>query len=221
MQVPESNTPQPILLVDDEPMIIATLAEALRKAGFEVTASNSPSEALELVGRTRFALAILDYAMPGLNGLEAAARFVVARQPFMFLSAYSEPELVEQAITAGALAYVVKPVDPAQLVPTVRAAVKRAREIAALLEQTDRLSKAVDTSRDVSVAVGLVMAQRGLTRQLAYESLRQHARRLRRRLTDVASEITAGAESLYAVPAADPVRRSGDPDATKHEEKDK
>ena len=219
MQVPESNTPQAILLIDDEPMIIATLAEALRNAGFDVTASSSPSEAIEIAGRERFALAIVDYAMPELNGLETAARFVMARQPFMFLSAYSEPELVEQAISAGALAYVVKPVDPAQLVPTVRAAVKRAREIAALLEQADRLSKAVDTSREVSIAVGLVMAQRGLTRQLAYESLRQHARRQRRRLTDVACEITAGAESLYSVSAVDPLRRPGELDAAKAEEK--
>jgi len=221
MQVPDSSTPQRILLVDDEPMIVATLADALRSAGFDITTSTSPTEAIENVRQGPFALAVLDYAMTGLNGLEAAAKFVMLRQPFMFLSAYSDPDLVEQAITAGALAYVVKPVDPVQLIPTVRAAAKRAREIEALLEQADRLSKAIDTNRDVSVAVGLLMAQRGITRQLAYESLRQHARRVRRRLSEVAGEITAGAESLFSVRTADALPRSADRDVARPDEDDK
>ena len=100
--------------------------------------------------------------MPGLNGLEAAALFAQQRQPFMFLSAYSDDALVSAAISAGALAYVVKPIDPIHLVPTIRTAIQRAREIAALVEQGERLTKTIDTNRDVSVAVGLLMAQRGL-----------------------------------------------------------
>jgi AmiR/NasT family two-component response regulator len=199
----KSSQEQRVLLMDDEPVIVATLADGLRRAGFDVTATTAAAEALEHVRQATFALAILDYAMPGQNGLEAAALLTKLHQPFMFLSAYSDPELVDQAIIAGALAYVVKPIDPVQLIPTVRAAAQRAQEISALLEQTERLSKAIDTNRDVSVAVGLLMAQRGLSRRVAYETLRQHARRTRRRLSDLAAEITVGAEALYAVPVAE------------------
>jgi response regulator NasT len=197
---------QRLLLVDDEPLIVATLSDGLRHAGFEVTGTNSAMEAIEHARSGAYALAIVDYAMPGLNGLEAAAKLTQLRQPFMFLSAYSDQELVDQAILAGALAYIVKPVDPVQLVPAVRTAAQRAREIAALLEQTERLTKAIDTNRDVSVAVGLLMAQRSITRQAAYDALRQHARRQRRRLAEIAAEITAGVEALYGIPTPDTPR---------------
>jgi AmiR/NasT family two-component response regulator len=139
--------------------------------------------------------------MPGPNGLEAAAVFAKLHQLFMFLSAYSEEALVSAAISSGALAYVIKPIDPIHLVPTVRTAIPRAREISALVESNERLKRAIDSNRDVSVAVGLLMAQRGLPRQAAYDTLRQHARRRRRRLVDVAAEISAGAEALFQIQA--------------------
>jgi response regulator NasT len=154
-----------------------------------------------------FALAVIDYAMPGLNGLEAATLFAQLRQPFMFLSAYSEAALVSAAVAAGALAYVVKPIDPIHLIPTIHTAISRAREIAALVEQNEQLTRTIDSNRDISVAVGLLMAQRGLPRQAAYDMLRQHARRTRRRLADLASEVAAGAEALFKVPAIETAER--------------
>jgi len=196
------SSPQRLLLAD-EPIVLATLADALRRAGFEVTTVTEASEALEQARRARFSLAVLDYAMPGQNGLELAAGLAQLRQPFMFLSACNDESLVGQAVTAGALAYLVKPIDPPQLVPTVRTAVRRAREIEALIAQSQRLSDSIETNRDVSVAVGLAMAHRGLTRQAAYETLRQHARRMRRPLRELATEIIAGVERLHAIPGAD------------------
>ncbi len=197
----KDSVPNRLLLIDDEPMIVATISDFLRRAGFEVTFTTVASDAIESVRRGRFALTIVDYAMPGLNGLEAAVLFAQLRQPFMFFSAYSDEALVSAAIAAGALAYVVKPIDPIHLVPTIRTAIQRAREIAALVEQVERLTRTIDTNRDVSVAVGLLMAQRGLPRQAAYDTLRQHARRTRRRLADLAAEVSAGAEALFNIPA--------------------
>ena len=198
-----SNRLQRLLLVDDEPVVLATLSEGLTRAGFSVVAASGSAQALAQVREARYALAILDYAIPGVNGLGIAQEMTQLRQPFMFLSAYAEHELVDRAVAAGALAFVVKPIDPVQLVPAVRAAVQRAHEMSALLEQTERLSKAIETNRDVSVAVGLLMAQRGLSRRVAYETLRQHARRTRRRLHEFAAELTASAELIFSVPVGD------------------
>jgi len=192
-----------LLLADGEPVILAAMADALRRVGFEVTTVTAPSEALAQARRARFSLAILDYAMPGRNGLELAAALTELQQPFMFLSACNDESLVGQAVTAGAVAYVVKPIDPLHFVPTVRAAVRRAREIEALIAQSQRLSDAIATNRDVSVAVGLAMAHRGLTRHAAYETLRQHARRIRRPLRELATEIIAGVERLHSIPVVD------------------
>lgn len=198
-----------LLLVDDEPLIAMTLAEALRRASFDVSVTTSPDEGLGLARATAFSLVILDYAMPGRDGLATAAELATLRRPFMFLSAYSDERLVESAIAAGALAYVVKPIDPQQLVPTVRAAVTRAGQIAELRERSERMAQAIESNRDVSVAVGLLMAQRGVSRQIAYETLRQHARRSRRRLQDVAADVTGGADFVYGLEIAT-LKRTGD-----------
>ena len=203
MDAARTASGQRILLVDNEPIIVATVADGLRRAGFDVTATTVATDVLAHSEQRPFALAILDFAMPGQNGLEVAALLTKQRQPFMFLSAYSDEDLVAQAVLAGALAYIVKPIDPPKLIPVVRAAVQRAQEINALLEQTERLAKTVETRRDVSVAVGLVMAHRGVTRRVAYEALRQHARRSRRTVPDLALEIASGAEALYALPVQD------------------
>ena len=188
-----------LLLADDEPLIVATLAAALERAGFQVATANDAADALARVQAANFSLAILDYAMPGQDGLQLAAALSQLRQPFIFLSAYSEELLVERAVAAGALAYLVKPVDPVRLIPTVRAALHRAREISALVDEKQRLSESILTNREVSVAVGLIMAQRGLPRQTAFELLRQQARRTRRAVRDLALEITAGAEKIYGL----------------------
>lgn len=192
-----------LLLVDDEAIIVATIAEGLRRAGFDVTTATSSANAIEIARDARFALAILDYAMPGENGLTVAETLARLGQPFMFLSAYSDESLVAAVVSVGALAFAVKPIDPIQLIPTVRAATQRAREMFALVQRNEQLTRAIDSNRDVSVAVGLLMAQRGLPRQAAYETLRQHARRTRRKLADVALEVTAGVEALLNIPAAE------------------
>lgn len=188
-----------LLLADAEPLIVATVGAVLELAGFQVTAATGAA-ALELASKHNFALTILDYSMPGQNGLKLAGAFSQLGRPFMFLSAYSDEHLVNKAIAAGALAYLIKPVDPVHLVPTVRAAVHRAREFQALVEERERLAEAVSTNRDVSVAVGLIMAHRGLARQPAFELLRQHARRTRRAVREVAQEVCAGVEVMYGIP---------------------
>jgi response regulator NasT len=208
-----------LLLVDDESIIVATIAGCLRSAGFDVTTTTMAKEAVEFVRQGGFDLVIIDYAMPDLNGLDAAALFGELRQPFLFLSAYSEEALVSAAVSAGALAYIVKPIDPIHLIPTIRTAISRGREIAALVEHNERLTRTVDSNRDVSVAVGLLMAQHALPRQAAFEMLRHHARRTRRRLVDLAAEVAAGAEALFKIPAPETSERGatksgGDPGDT-------
>ena len=199
-----------LLLADDEPLIVATLADALERSGFQVLTATGSEEALECARTRSFALAILDYAMPGRDGLELAAALSDLRQPFIFLSAHSEEHLVERAVGAGALAYVVKPVDPARLVPTVRAALHRAREISALMDEKERLSQSILINREVSVAVGLIMAHRGLARERAFELLRQQARRTRRSIRELALEVIVGVETIYSIPAsADPEKSPG------------
>jgi DNA-binding response OmpR family regulator len=109
-----------VLVVDDNPLVLATLADYLRREDFEVTAAVTAAAALDCVRQQRFDMALLDFAMPEMHGLELGRLLAQLRQPFMFLTGVSHQEAVDQMTAVGALDYLVKPADPAHLVSVVR-----------------------------------------------------------------------------------------------------
>ena len=93
-----------ILLVDDDRLILATLGTGLRRAGYSVSEANSGEQALRLAAERKPDLALLDIRMPGMSGIEVAAQFRETHgTPFIFLSAYGDENLVDQAAQLGAL----------------------------------------------------------------------------------------------------------------------
>jgi DNA-binding response OmpR family regulator len=112
-----------ILLADDDRVVLFTLAEGLRQAGFEVVEAHDGMEALAFCQSQAPALALLDIRMPGLNGLELAHRLRdETTVPFMFFSAYGDEEFVRQAVEIGALGYLIKPLQVSAIVPMIRTA---------------------------------------------------------------------------------------------------
>jgi AmiR/NasT family two-component response regulator len=187
-----------LLLLDDDRLVLATLGEGLRQAGYRVSTASSVEEAEDILSDGGIDLAILDVRMPGQTGIDLARRLHAADSevPFIFLTAYSDDELVEQASEAGAMGYVVKPADPDRLVPAIEAALARFADVTKLRDTGRQLQTALDADRDVSLAIGIMMERRRLVRQDAFELLRSHARTERRKLIDLAKEIVTAAEKL-------------------------
>ena len=99
-----------ILVADDDRVVLLTLAEGLREAGFEVIEARDGLQALALCRSEAPDLALLDIRMPGLDGLELARRLRdETRVPFLFFSAYGDEEFVRRAVEIGALGYLIKP----------------------------------------------------------------------------------------------------------------
>ncbi len=123
-----------ILIADDDILILTTLSKGLRQAGYEVVAASSGEEAVRL-GCLEAPAAILDIRMPGIQGIEAAGLLrEQAGVDSIFLSAYSDRDVVESATKEGALGYLVKPVDTHQLIPTIEAALERSADLQRLQE---------------------------------------------------------------------------------------
>ncbi len=192
-----------ILLLDDERLILATLGSGLRQAGYEVLTAESVLEAeAVMAGNERPDLAILDVNLPHASGLDFALRLRELDQvPFIMLSAYSDKHYVDQASEAGALGYLVKPVDVVQLLPEVQAALARADELHGLRATRRQLQTALDNERDISVAVGILMVQHRMGRKAAFEVLRQAARHQRRRIADLAADAVQTFETDNLNPA--------------------
>ena len=196
-----TNESKQLLLLDDDRLVQATLGEGLRQAGYRVLTASSVEEAEEVLAGGGIDLAILDVRMPGLTGLDLARRLHAADSevPFIFLTAYSDEELVEQASEAGAMGYVVKPADPDRLVPAIEAAFARSVDARKLRETGRQLQTALDADRDVSLAIGITMERRRLGRQEAFELLRGQARTERRKLIELAREVVLAVEKLNLV----------------------
>jgi AmiR/NasT family two-component response regulator len=191
------NAPRTLLLVDDDRLILATTAASLRAAGYRVLEADSVDAALAQLAHATPDLALLDIRMGPVGGLDLARELQrQGRVPFMFLSAYNDLATVEQATEAGAVGFVVKPVDAAQLVPAVEAGIARAVDLARLRSTGRQLEQALDQQRAVSVAIGVLMERHRMTHNEAQALLRDHARAARRRMADVAERVVDAAEQL-------------------------
>lgn len=181
-----------LLLVDDDGLVLATMRKELQEAGYQVRIADSGEEGLrQAAAQPPPDLAILDIRMPGLSGIELAARLRRLGIASIFLSAYDNDDYVEQAVSEGALGYLVKPIDVTRIIPTIETALQRAAEIRTLKETKRRLDSALDTGNTVNVVVGMLMERYRLERAEAFELIRQKARSERRKVKDVAEEIIA------------------------------
>jgi two-component system KDP operon response regulator KdpE len=119
--------PSRILIVDDEPSILATMAPLLRGRGYEVSTATTGHAALEAVDRQPPQLVILDLGLPDMDGIDVCRSLREGRAvPILVLSARgAEPDKVA-ALDAGADDYVTKPFGAEELLARVRAALRRA-----------------------------------------------------------------------------------------------
>ena len=188
-----------VLVVDDDRLVLATVADGLRETGYMVDTAESGEQARERVAEARPDIALLDVRMPGESGI-ALARWLRRQEiPFLFLTAYGDASIVREAVEEGALGYLIKPVGIPQLVAALEAALQRAEDIRRLRETEAQLQRALSGSRYTSMAVGLIMERHRLTEKEAFERLRRFARSQRRRIDEVAEELVRSEELVNLV----------------------
>ena len=184
------TTPSHLLLVDDEPIALTTLASGLSQLGYQVSTSETAAQAIENYRNATPDLVLLDYRLPSMNGLELAKIMLnIDHRPIIMLSAYSDLPLVREAIAIGVSGYLTKPVEAERLVPSIESALARFSEISALLKQGANIQTSIESQRLIRTAVGIVMARCNMTQDRAFECLRKQARDQRMSLKDLAFDL--------------------------------
>jgi len=108
--VATSTSKGKILVVDDDRLVLATVTHGLSQAGYDVIDADNGDDAILLAREHKPDLALLDIRMEGKSGFDVAAYLrEYCQTPFMFLSAFSDDQTVEQVKALGAVAYLVKP----------------------------------------------------------------------------------------------------------------
>ncbi|MEW6707438.1 MAG: response regulator [Pseudomonadota bacterium] len=191
-----------ILVVDDDRLVLATVTHGLAQAGYDVIDADNGDDAILLARQHRPDLALLDIRMEGKSGFDVAAYLrEYCQTPFVFLSAFSDEQTVEQVKALGAIAYLVKPLDVGQIVPTVEAAFASvaARSAGAASGPGHQPAGSGEVADVIPIAVGIVMHRYSLSRAQARERLARLAQAEGRSLQAQAERLVEAVE-LLALP---------------------
>lgn len=188
---PAAGARRRALVVEDEALIRMDVVETLRDAGFDVVGEAGDGEtAVRMALELRPDVVVMDVKMPVMDGISAAEKIAKEHAAaVVLLTAFSQTELVERARDAGAMAYVVKPFTPADLLPAVEIAISRFQQISALESEVADLAERFETRKRVDRAKGLLMTKMGLTEPESFRWIQKTSMDRRLTMREVADAV--------------------------------
>jgi response regulator NasT len=180
-----------VLIAEDEPIVRMDLRELLENQGYKVIGEASDGQsAIDIARREKPDIVIIDIRMPGMDGIEAAKILTEEEiAPVIFLTAYSDKELVEKAKEVGVVAYLVKPFKETDLFPTIEVAISRFKEFLQLKQEVKDLKDALETRKLVDRAKGLLMDREGLKEHEAFRLIQKASMDKRKPMKEIAQAI--------------------------------
>ncbi len=186
-----------VLTVEDNADLLLFMTRTLEESGFRAVGVQSAREALEAATEAEFGLAVIDIGLPDIDGIELGRRLASEHNvPYLCVTGRSEQETVERAARAGAVGYLIKPVDADQLVAAVRTAMSRSSEILKLLRSVEQLSADNDDRKMISIAVGVIMERYRLINSEAFDLLRYVARSRQEKIEKTSHWLVSGEAGL-------------------------
>lgn len=185
-----------VAIVDDHERSRAALRAAIWAAGGEVVGEASRcADALPLLARTSPDISIFAAGMPDGDGVEAAGQVIATADcPVVLLTSHTSAALVERATAAGIMAYLLKPLRPAELAPTLDLALARFRE-------TRQLRETLEARKLIERAKGALMKRYRLSEEDAFRRLRRTAMDSRRPMVEIARALLVSESVAPDVPA--------------------
>jgi response regulator NasT len=193
-----------VLIAEDEALIRLDLKEMLEEEGYDVCGEAGDGEsAVRLARELRPELVILDVQMPLKDGIAAATEIAGERiAPVVILTAFSQRDLVEKARDAGAMAYLVKPFQKKDLLPTIEMAMSRFSEIVQLETEVSDLQGRLEARKTIERAKGVLQAEHGMSEPDAFRWIQRTSMNRRCTMKLVAERVLSGEETPEAGPAA-------------------
>jgi two-component system, response regulator PdtaR len=190
-----------IAVADDEPDMRDYYRRILPTLGHEVVAV--ARDGRELVAQCRAArpdLVITDIKMSDMDGIDAAAQlYRDGPVPVILVSAYHDADFIQRAEANHILAYLVKPIQQADLEPAIAIAMRRFEQFQALRAEAADLKQALEDRKAIEKAKGLLMKKAGLDEDVAFRRLQKLASDKNKKLVEIARMLLM-AEEAYGPP---------------------
>lgn len=188
-----------VFIADDEAVIRMGLEAMVTALGYHMvgTAANG-NDALEKIRTLKPDLLLLDIKMPDKDGL-TVAEILTAESPLpiIMLTAYTEKSLIERAINAAVMGYLVKPITESKLGPMIEVAIERFAQMQIVAQEAYRLRNKLEAQELINAAKRILVTT-GLSETEAYHRLQMTARQKRRSMREVAEAVIAVGEKLAA-----------------------
>ncbi len=167
------------------------IVETLTEGGYDVVGeAGDGEEAIAKAKELKPDIVVMDVKMPVMDGITAAEHIAKDRvAPVVLLTAFSQTELVERARDAGAMAYVVKPFTPGDLLPAVEIAASRYQEIRALESEIADINERMETRKKVERAKGLLMEKMKLNEPESFRWIQKTSMDRRLTMREVAEAV--------------------------------
>jgi response regulator NasT len=186
------------IIAEDEQLTRTIIRARLEKLGHSVVAEAADGvQAIEATRLHKPDVVIMDIKMPVMDGIEAA-RTILADVPcaILFLSSYNEQELLQQASTTGALAYLMKPFRKEDLAPALEMAIARFRQIQHQKREIDELKDTIETRKLIERAKGILMDRHGMSEDEAFKRIHFQARNQNKKMREIAQSIVTAADLI-------------------------
>jgi AmiR/NasT family two-component response regulator len=182
-----------VVVVDDEPLMVELLSRTLRDLGHDpVATGNDGMQAVELTRKHRPDLLVIDYAMPNMDGMEAAE--IILKEmciPIVLSTGRTDDSTLQRARKADIHSYLVKPFHREQLKTAITMAVVRHHEKLASEAKISELQNELCVVKAVDHAAALLMEKFRIDRRDAIEKLETAARARSCSLLDAAKAVSA------------------------------
>jgi response regulator NasT len=180
-----------VMLVDDAQKDVSLLKEGLKAAGYDVIeVAMSAAALLDRVAIEQPDVIIIDSDSPTRDTLEQLS-FVSARQPrpIVLFTEDRANATIQAALKAGVSAYIVAGMQPDRLQPILDVAVARFEQDRALRDELHSVNERLAERKVVERAKGILMKQKGIAEEEAFQLMRKLAMDRNRKLLDVAQQI--------------------------------
>lgn len=187
-----------VLIVEDETLVSEGLRQNLEKLGHIVLAEAANATDAEALFRLKQPdIVMMDIRLGKEDGIDLAAKLLALRPcPVIILSAFSDKDLIDRAISAGVFGYLVKPVTLPALEAQIQLTVARFREHLVLVAEKQALAQSLENRKLIERAKGIMMQRMNLSEADAHRKLQLESQNRRISAVELAKRIIDSEELL-------------------------
>ncbi len=198
-----------VVIAEEDPGVSQGIAAALAAEGHQVVSTVTDGEsAISETLQKEPDVVLVDVRLPGADGVETIRRITAEHpMPVIALTDGTEPETLEQAAEAGAMAYVHKPGSREDLCAALAISVRRFRDVCALSAEVQHLKDTLETRKFAEQAKGIIMQRLQMSEAEAYAHLREKCRNQQKTMRQAALEIIEAEHQFLEVLSKEPPGR--------------